>query len=240
MKLTFIGTSHGVPESDRRCSCTMLQTGEKVYFIDMGTQAIEDLRRRGIAPERVKGVFITHMHGDHVNGLLSFADICNWFFTDAQPQIFLPTREGADAVKGWICALDKRDYCRMDLRVTDEGVIFDDGTLRVTAVRTLHTRRSFAYFAETEGKTLLFTSDLKAVEEDYPRQAFGKTLDAAVCESAHIHPADYIPAFEKSNIKRVFITHIQPRKLAEARELKQTLEGVTPVFIPSDGDEYEI
>ena len=240
MKLTFIGTSHGVPEADRRCSCNMLTVGENVYFVDMGTQAIEDLRRMDTAPERVKGVFITHMHGDHVNGLLSFADICNWFFTSAQPQIFLPTPEGADAVKTWLLALDKRDFCRMDIRVAHEGVIFDDGALKVTAVRTLHTRLSYAYILESEGKTLLFTSDLKAVDEDYPKCVFGRTLDAVICESAHIHPADYLPAFEKSDIARVFLTHVQPRKYEEARAFAAAYEERYCVTLAEDGMEIEI
>ena len=240
MKLTFIGTSHGVPEAEHRCSCNMLTVGENVYFVDMGTQAIEDLRRMDIAPERVKGVFITHMHGDHVNGLLSFADICNWFFTSADPKIYLPTPEGADAVRNWILALDKRDTCRIDLRVTHEGAIFDDGALRVTAVRTLHTRLSYAYIVEAEGKTLLFTSDLKAVDEDYPKEVFGKTLDAVICESAHIHPADYLPAFEKSNIMCVFLTHVQPRKETAAAEFVKTLSARCFATLARDGDEYEI
>jgi len=240
MKLTFIGTSHGVPEADHRCSCNMITVGENVYFVDMGTQAIEDLRRMDIAPERVKGVFVTHMHGDHVNGLLSFVDICNWFFTSAEPKVYLPTPEGAGAIRNWILALDKRDTCRIDIRVTREGVFFDDGVLKVTAVRTLHTRLSYAYILETEGKTLLFTSDLKSPEEDYPKEVFGRTLDAVICESAHVHPADYLPVFEKSNIKRVFLTHIQPRKYAEAREFVKHVQGKLNVTLAEDGMECEI
>ena len=49
MRITFIGTSHGVPEPERRCSCTMIETQGRYYFIDMGTQAIEDVIKRGIA-----------------------------------------------------------------------------------------------------------------------------------------------------------------------------------------------
>ena len=240
MKLTFIGTSHGVPEAGRRCSCTMIQVGENVYFVDMGTQAIEDLRRMDIAPERVKAVFITHMHGDHVNGLLSFVDICNWYFTAAEPAVFLPTCEGAGAVKNWVETLDKRDFCRIEPRVTDEGVIYDDGVLNVTAARTQHTRRSFAYFLRAEGKTLLFTSDLKGAQTDFPTAAFGMKLDAVICESAHVPPMDYIPVFEKCDISRVFVTHIQPRKEEQARELQKSLAGKLPVFIPRDGGEYVI
>ena len=46
MKLIFVGTSHGVPEKDRRCSSYLLEVDGSYYIIDMGTQTIEDLRRR--------------------------------------------------------------------------------------------------------------------------------------------------------------------------------------------------
>jgi len=34
MKILFLGTSHGVPEANRRCSCTMIEIGDKRYFVD--------------------------------------------------------------------------------------------------------------------------------------------------------------------------------------------------------------
>lgn len=42
MKLMFIGTSHGVPEADRRCSSCILEVSGSYYLIDMGTQVIAE------------------------------------------------------------------------------------------------------------------------------------------------------------------------------------------------------
>ena len=36
MKITFLDTCHGVPAADRYCSCTMLEAGGSLYFIDAG------------------------------------------------------------------------------------------------------------------------------------------------------------------------------------------------------------
>ena len=44
MKITMLGTSHGVPEGDRRCACNLVEIEDRRYFVDMGTQAIEDIR----------------------------------------------------------------------------------------------------------------------------------------------------------------------------------------------------
>ena len=69
MKITIVGSSHGVPEPDRKCSCIKVEIGGNIYFVDMGTPAIDEMRRRGDDVNAVKGVFITHMHGDHIGGL---------------------------------------------------------------------------------------------------------------------------------------------------------------------------
>ena len=218
----------------------MIEIGNRIYFVDMGTQAIEDLRRYGKEVEAVKGIFVTHMHGDHANGILSFVDLCNWFFTGAEPKIFLPTEEGVEAVKGWINALDKHTWRGIDIDVTKEGVFYDDGFLKVTAVRTQHTRMSYCYFIEAEGKKILFTGDLRSPSIDYPKEAFGKRLDMVVCESAHFSPLEYIPVFEKSDIKKVFINHIQPRKLPIAQQLIEELNGRIDASIATDETVVEL
>ena len=124
MQITFLGASHGVPEANRRCSCTLIETNGRYYFIDMGVNAIDALRTRGIEVEDVKGIFITHMHGDHTNGLISFVDLISWYFKTADPEICLPNLEGVEAIRAWL----KANHCEMrDLRfkkITD-GTIFD-------------------------------------------------------------------------------------------------------------------
>lgn len=97
MRITFLGTSHGVPEPNRRCSCAMITVGEgkdaRRYFIDMGTQAIEDMITRGIPVESAKAVFLTHPHGDHTHGVISFIDLCCWYFKSANPTVYFPEKE---------------------------------------------------------------------------------------------------------------------------------------------------
>lgn len=91
MQITFLGASHGVPEANRRCSCTLIETNGRYYFIDMGVNAIDALRTRGIEVEDVKGIFITHMHGDHTNGLISFVDLISWILKPPIPKFACQT-----------------------------------------------------------------------------------------------------------------------------------------------------
>ena len=41
MKITFLGTSHGVPAKDRFCSSIMLESGGSFYFIDAGAPVMD-------------------------------------------------------------------------------------------------------------------------------------------------------------------------------------------------------
>ena len=134
MKITFFGSSHGVPEPNRRCSSTLVEIGNKRFFIDMGTQSVELLMTRHIPMNAINGIFITHMHGDHTNGLISFLDIGSWKFKTVDPLIFLP--EDIDTTKAAIAAWIKCNHVQMrDFRFerVKEGVVYNDGEIKVTA-----------------------------------------------------------------------------------------------------------
>ncbi|MCR5263330.1 MAG: MBL fold metallo-hydrolase [Clostridiales bacterium] len=239
VRIVFVGTSHGVPEPCRRCSSTMIEIGDRRYFIDMGTQAIEDLISRGAPVDSVKGIFITHMHGDHTNGLISFVDLCSWYFQTADPLILLPEVKAVDAIRAW---LDATSSGLRDLRFeeTREGVCFDDGVLRVTAFRTKHNRCSYAYIIEAEGKSALFSGDLAGPSKDFPRAAVEMPLDLMICESAHFSSLDYEPVFRESHAKRVIINHYAPWNLPNIIKLKDDLKDVVPVGMATDGLEITL
>ena len=218
MRLIFIGTSHGVPEAHRRCSSYLLEVGGSYYIIDMGTQTIEDLRRRGIAVEDVRLAICTHPHGDHTNGVISFADLVNWYFRQADPLILLPDENLIPPLRAWLTATGCGMPIREDLRlgVFTAGVAYEDEKLRLTAIPTQHCKNSYAFLVEAEGKKLLFTGDLRRPSVDFPEIAFTEETDLLVCETAHFSPDECIPVFDKTRAKRILQTHIFDFKWGEA------------------------
>ena len=203
MRIVFFGSSHGVPEANRRCSSTMIEVGDRRYFIDMGTQSIEQLITRRMAPNSVKGIFFTHMHGDHTNGLVSFVDLCTWYFKDVDPAIYLPEPmdETVAALGSWL----KCNGVTMKpfrFAPVHEGLLYEDEAIKVTAFRTMHNQMSHAYLVEAEGKRVLFTGDLchKGPQEDFPVSVFEKPLDLAICEVAHFPATKYLPCLKTSPI----------------------------------------
>ena len=233
MRITFIGASHGVPEANRKCSCTMIEISSRYYFIDMGTPPIDYLVTAGIPVDAVKGVFITHMHGDHTNGLVSFVDLISWYFKTADPTICLPNIEGAKAIETWL-NVTQSSARALHYEEVQPGVIFEDGFLKVTAIPTLHTKGSYAYFLEAEGKSILFTGDLKHPDQDFPVIAKERETDLLVCESAHFQATDYLPHLQVCKTKQVYINHYQGKMIPSVLQLAEAM-GEIPVKMAYDG-----
>ena len=242
MRIVFFGSSHGVPEANRRCSSAMIEVGENRYFIDMGTQSIEQLITRRMAPNSVKAIFLTHMHGDHTNGLISFVDLCTWYFKDVDPAIFLP-----EPVENTVAAMAAWLKCNgttmkpFRFAPVKEGLLYEDEAIKVTAFRTMHNQMSHAYLVEAEGKRVLFSGDLchKGPQEDFPVSVFDEPLDLAVCEVAHFPATKYLPLFENQpNLKQVCFNHYSHTFQATIYDVIKALP--IPVFMASDGTEIQL
>ena len=243
MKITFFGAGHGVPEPNRKCSSTLIEVGQNRYFIDMGTQSIEQLITKRIPIDSVKGIFITHMHGDHTDGLISFIDLCNWYFKTANPCICLPgdVETIKSAIDAWLKCNGKglRDFrfCQVA-----EGLLWDDGILRITAYQTKHTDNSYAFLVEAEDKRVLFSGDLctKGPENDFPVCVLQQPLDLAICEVAHFAATKYLPFFAGNpNLHRLCFNHYSDRFLSSVLQMKEQLPE-TEVFRAEDGMEINL
>lgn len=222
MRLTFVGTSHGVPEPYRRCSSMMFEAGGKYYFVDMGTQSIEDVIRMGISPEDVRLIICTHPHGDHTNGVISFVDLCCWYFRKANPTVLLPNEKLVDVMKMWLEANGTQVRPEIPMSRYDAGVAYEDENIKVTAIDTKHCPDSHAFIIEADGKRVLVTGDLSGTAEDFPEEAYEGQLDLIVCECAHFSPLKIIPMFDKTNAERVIISHISPAWKADLAKVEST------------------
>lgn len=242
MRLVFIGTSHGVPEPHRRCSSLILETGGSFYLIDMGTQVIEDLRRRGIDVGKVRLAICTHPHGDHTDGLISFADLLNWYFKSAETQILLPDEALIPPLTAWLTAVNNGKEPRKDLKISafGEGVAFEDEKLRLTAIKTKHCENSYAFLIEAEGKKLLITGDLCRPSVDFPSIAFETEIDLLVCECAHFSPDECVEVFDKTKAKRILHTHVNDGRWAAALLAQLKAEHPYEYGVAFDGMEIEL
>lgn len=71
MKLTFLGTSSGVPSKQRNVSgCAVSFDNTKDWLlVDCGEATQHQLLHTELSPYRLSAILITHLHGDHCYGL---------------------------------------------------------------------------------------------------------------------------------------------------------------------------
>ncbi|DBA93821.1 TPA: hypothetical protein ACH3X3_013875 [Trebouxia sp. C0006] len=69
LSVTWLGTSSGSPSLRRNVSCIALTLGQSTYLVDCGEGTSRQVLRANIHPACIKGVFISHLHGDHCFGL---------------------------------------------------------------------------------------------------------------------------------------------------------------------------
>src|SRR2546423_14938307 len=69
MKVIPLGTSSGKPTLRRNVSATaVVRDGEWLLF-DCGEGTQTQIARAKLNPSKLAAIFITHLHGDHFNGL---------------------------------------------------------------------------------------------------------------------------------------------------------------------------
>lgn len=247
MKITFIGTSHGVPAADRYCSCTMIEVGETIYLIDAGAPVIDRLLRLGKKPEDIRAVFTTHEHGDHINGLLSLCDLANWYYRKAAFDVILTDSRVAERLSALIEITSSAplDTERIKFLTVGEGYSYEDDNVKITYFPTAHVNseygKSFAILVESDGKKVLFSGDMSVglVCDDFPKIATEEKLDLVICEFAHFAFKHIEPYIAKCKADRLLFNHLWP--LSKLDEIKSRAgEFETKIDYVNDGDVIEL
>lgn len=248
MKLTFLGTSHGTPSAERFCSCLLIEVGESLYVIDAGAPLFDQLLRYGYDPFRVRTIFVSHTHGDHVNGIPRFISLM-----DSRPQydgvdVYLPEQKVADAIVGFVEAAAGRPMKNQNVRmhVYDETFLYEDENLRLSVIPNGHLsgrkdtydRPSYCFVIEAEGKRVIYTGDLSTNLRcnDFPMIAIEEPSDLLICEMAHFLMEHITPYIERCQTKQLCFTHVSGREGRMQSIIDVKDDFAFPVLIPNDGD----
>ena len=247
MKIAFLGTGHGIATSERSCSAALIECGGAIYYVDCGAPIYERTEALGFDATKVRAVFTTHAHGDHIGGIFQFADLLNWArkFAETKCRFFLTEERIVDATRSLVSMITKPlDECRLTFELAAEGEVYKDENIRVSYIPTRHLavldRPSYSILIEGEGKRVLFSGDMSQhlAEGDFPVAAYEKT-DIFVCELAHFSLDELSPYLQNVGAKRVAFTHVSP--LGKYDEVEK-IKGEYPfeILTPSDMEIIEL
>lgn len=225
MKILFLGSSHGRPEKGAFCSSTAVLVNNKVFLVDIGAPAYSLMKHKGIDIDNLRAVFITHIHGDHTNGIFELADQITWAQKTSDPTIYMPEQLGINLIKSWISYVDDQPE-RVKFQVYREGTVYDDGEVKVSAFKTMHMRNSHGFLFEAEGKRVLFTGDMGHQYPEYEEITKDGNYDVVIAEGAHHNPGNATPIYANTDTKHLIVNHLAPSKE----------EGFKPLF---DSDKFK-
>lgn len=228
MKITFLGTSHGVPSAERATSCSMIETGGRIYYIDAGAPIANRTMLAGADVTKARALFTTHAHSDHLADLFAFTDLMNWKYREVRFDAYLTEESVAECFRKLIALTTKPiDGERLRILSVDADFVYDDGNLRATFYPTGHLaplgRPAYGILIEAEGKRVYFSGDLSQhlQADDFPRLPLEEEIDLFVCELAHFGLEHIGDRLGKLRARQVAFNHVSPiAKLDQLEALK--------------------
>lgn len=146
MEITFLGTSSGVPTRSRNVSSVAIRLPQRaeVWLFDCGEGTQHQLLRSDLKSSQIRRIFITHMHGDHIFGLMGLIASCG-LAGNAQPiDIY-----GPPALKDYLKACEKYSYThifhRVKVHTIAPGIVYEDDEFVVSCDRLTHTVPAHGY-----------------------------------------------------------------------------------------------
>jgi ribonuclease Z len=146
LQITFLGTSSGVPTRSRNVSSIALRLPQRaeVWLFDCGEGTQHQILRSDVRVSQITRIFVTHMHGDHIYGLMGLLASCGLAGNPSRIDIYGPPK-----LEDYLRASGRYSQTHFSYPVkvhtVEPGVVFEDDEFTVSCDALTHRVPAFGY-----------------------------------------------------------------------------------------------
>lgn len=154
MQITFFGTSSGVPTRSRNVSSVALRLPQRAEFwlFDCGEGTQHQLLRSDLKISQLTRIFITHLHGDHIFGLMGLLATYGLAGNPTSVDIY-----GPPGLNEYLRACERYSFTHfsypLKVHTIQPGIIYEDEEFFVTCGLLKHRVTAFGYRVTEKDRT---------------------------------------------------------------------------------------
>jgi ribonuclease Z len=153
LQIVFLGTSAGVPTRARNVSCVALrlpQRGE-TWLFDCGEGTQHQILKSNVKFSQITRIFITHLHGDHLFGLMGLLATCGMAGHAEHISLYGPPGL-EDYVRENSSLSETRFSYPVETHTVKGGTIYEDDEFIVKCNALKHRVKTFGYRVEEKDR----------------------------------------------------------------------------------------
>jgi ribonuclease Z len=146
VQITFLGTSSGVPTRSRNVSAVALRLPQRAEFwlFDCGEGTQHQILRSDLKISQLTRIFITHLHGDHIFGLMGLLATYGLAGSPSRIDIY-----GPPGLNEYLQACQRYSYTHLSyplkVHTIREGVVYQDDEFSVICGPLKHRITAYGY-----------------------------------------------------------------------------------------------